>query len=255
MAGLDEATLVAFVDGELDPVAARDVARLLADDPEAQEKVRLLRRSASLVRAAFAGSEWQDVPPRVARLVARSRGLPTLLSRRRLGIAIAASVAGIAGVAGGIGILAPGPGSAAHLMDEVAEYHTAFAHESRGLDVLPASAAPKIESWFAGVLGRKLGIPDLSSFDMTFQGARLLFVRGRPVTQFLYAVPGNAHHPFGVCVTAWPNVDHAVTIARREGVDLAFWARHGFAYVLVGWTGAPEMGLIVAAVRPVLEAT
>ncbi|HUA77823.1 MAG TPA: hypothetical protein VMA86_09130 [Acetobacteraceae bacterium] len=259
---LDEGTLVAFVDGELDPAAARDVARLLAEDPVAQKKVELLRRSTALVHAAFAGPEWEEVPPRLARLVAGPpvRREPDPRGRRQFGMAVAASVAAIAGIAGGLGIhaiLAPEPSPAAHLMDEVAEYHTVFARESHGFDILPASAAPRIESWFADVLGRRISIPDLGSFGLAFRGARLLVVGGRPVTQFLYAARGSSarapRHPFGVCVTAWPDADQTLTTARRDGVGLALWARDGYAYVLVGWMKAAELDRIAEAIRPALE--
>ena len=38
MKELDDATLVAFVDGELEPTAMREVAALVARDPAAEEK-------------------------------------------------------------------------------------------------------------------------------------------------------------------------------------------------------------------------
>ncbi len=268
MAELDEGTLVAFVDGELDPAAAHDIARRLADDPAAQEKVRLLRRSAALLRAAFAGPEWEEVPPLLARLVSRQRG--ALAGRRQFGTAVAASLAACAlGLAGGLAarpIFAPRPGPAARLMGEVAEYHTVYAGDPHGLDIAPASAAPRIEAWFADVLGRKLGIPDLGSFGLAFRGARLLVVDGRPVTQFLYAVagappgarpgarPGALNHPLGICVTAWTGADRPLATGRRDGVGLALWAHGGYAYVLVGWMDAARLSRIAIAIRPALEA-
>ncbi len=227
--------MVAFVDGELDPTAARDVARLIAMDPAAQEKVRLLRRSAILVRAAFSGTEWEQVPPRLVGFIADPGARRKLRGRRQLGMAIAASAA-IAGLAGGFGVqsvLAPRPGPAMHLINEVAEYHTVFARYSRGLGIVPASAAPLIEAWFSDVLGRRLNIPDLRSFNLDFHGARLLVVDNRPVTQLLYAArsssSGMSRHLFGVCSTAWPDHDQPLTIARRDEVRLALWASDGYA--------------------------
>ncbi len=268
MAELDEGTLVAFVDGELDPAAAREVARRLAEDPAAQEKVWRLRRSASLVRAAFSQPGWERVPSRLSRLVA---GPPRALAgRRRFAAAVAATIAACAvGFAGGLGIraaLRPGassdPDPAARLMDEVAEYHTVFARESHGLGIVPARSAPLIETWFADVLGRKLAVPDLRAFGLAFRGARLLVVDGDPVPQFLYGVsnppPAAAspvhNHPFGICVTLWPDANRTLSIARRDGVTLALWAQGGYAYVLVGWMNAARLSRIAAAIRPALEA-
>jgi len=53
MSGIDDITLVAYVDGELDPATCAEVETLLADSEELREKVRGLRESTALVRAAF----------------------------------------------------------------------------------------------------------------------------------------------------------------------------------------------------------
>jgi len=278
VAELDEGTLVAFVDGELDAATAREVVRRITEDPELREKVRLLRGSALLIRAAFSGPAWEAVPPRLSQLVAQPRGRwparwlarrpargPTLwpqIGRRQYGMAIAASLAAcVAGIAGGLGIrdlLMPQPSPTAHLLDEVAEYHTVYARDSRGLQIVPASAAPRIETWFANLLGRKLSIPDLGVFGFAFRGARLLVVDGSPVAQFLYvrrdAPPGASRHPLGICVTAWPGDDEKLTTERRDGVDLALWAHSGFAYILVGWLHPAELSRIAIAIRATLEA-
>jgi anti-sigma factor RsiW len=272
---LDEGTLVAFVDGELDAATAREVVRRIAEDPEVREKVRLLRGSALLIRAAFSGPAWEEVPPRLSRLVAqpRARWLARgpaprpaqrpQIGRRQYGMAIAASLAAcVAGIAGGLGIrdfLTPEPSPTARLLDEVAEYHAVYARDSRGFEIVPASAAPRIKTWFADLLGRQLSIPDLAVFGFDFRGARLLVIDGSPVAQFLYvergAPPGASRHPLGVCVTAWPGDDEPLTTARRSGVDLALWTHGGFAYVLVGWLHPAELSQIAIAIRSTLETT
>jgi anti-sigma factor RsiW len=258
VAELEETTLVAFVDGELDAEAAREVVRRIAEDAEAREKVRLLRGSTLLIRAAFAGPAWEEVPPRLARLVASPRARWLRTGRRQFGTILAASLAAcVAGIAGGLGIrslLVPQPGPAARLLDEVAEYHTVYARDSHGLEIVPAGAAPRIESWFSNLFGRKLAIPDLSAFGFAFRGARLLVVDGSPVAQFLYAAPDAPRHPLGVCVTAWSGDDQPLTTARHDGVDLALWARSGYAYVLVGWLHPAELSRIAVAIRVTLEA-
>lgn len=62
---LDETTLVAYVDGELDAKTAREVEMALARDPRAQETVKALRESAAMVRAAFNDPLHQEVPSRL----------------------------------------------------------------------------------------------------------------------------------------------------------------------------------------------
>ena len=50
---IEDSRLMAFLDGELDSPATREVEALMAEDPELAAKVRELREADSLVRSAF----------------------------------------------------------------------------------------------------------------------------------------------------------------------------------------------------------
>lgn len=259
MTPLSETTLLAFVDGELDATTREEVAQRLAQDRAAADMVRALRSSAALVRAAFAEAGQQPVPADLVALVEGRRGRRWLAGRRQFVAALGASIAACAaGVAGGIAFERPWPGeeaAGARLIDEVAEYHTQLAGEASRLAIVPASKAATIETWFSGLLKRPMPIPDLAEFGFAFQGARILFVQKRPVAQLLYAAPGRAGLPLGVCVTAWPRPAVPLRTAERDGVALALWAGAGFAYVLVGWVRPALLKAIATALRPTLEET
>ncbi|MBV8168047.1 MAG: zf-HC2 domain-containing protein, partial [Alphaproteobacteria bacterium] len=62
MSELDENTLVAYVDGELDAASAREVERALEASPVARNTVAKLRAGAALVRAAFAEALHEPPP-------------------------------------------------------------------------------------------------------------------------------------------------------------------------------------------------
>lgn len=62
MMNLDESTLIAYVDGELDAETAREVEAKLGGDPEAQLFVERLRELASLSRVAFNDTLHEPVP-------------------------------------------------------------------------------------------------------------------------------------------------------------------------------------------------
>jgi len=62
MMNLDESTLIAYVDGELDSQTAREVEAKLSDDPEAQKFVERLRELAALSRVAFNDTLHEPVP-------------------------------------------------------------------------------------------------------------------------------------------------------------------------------------------------
>lgn len=69
MTKLDEETLMAYVDGELDPGRAAEIEALLAEDAEARATVRMFRDSAAVLRGAFDPILREPVPERLLRAV------------------------------------------------------------------------------------------------------------------------------------------------------------------------------------------
>lgn len=65
MTQLDEETLMAYVDGQLDPQRRAAVEAALADDPEAQATARMFRESAARARDAFDPILREPVPERL----------------------------------------------------------------------------------------------------------------------------------------------------------------------------------------------
>ena len=62
---LDANTLIAYVDGELDPATARRVEVMLDDDAEARAFVAGLRGTTALARVAYNDALYEDVPERL----------------------------------------------------------------------------------------------------------------------------------------------------------------------------------------------
>ena len=112
---LDDATLVAYVDGELDAKAVQEVEALLERAPEARAKVAAMRDSAALARAALNPVVHETLPDRLvssARLAATAWAVGASTAPRSslwdwlrgagAGFAVAASlVLMLAGVGGG----------------------------------------------------------------------------------------------------------------------------------------------------------
>src|SRR3954453_16941742 len=59
---IDDVTLTAYVDGELNPDQMKEVEKHLAGDARGRLKVRRMREISSLLHAACAESNFQDVP-------------------------------------------------------------------------------------------------------------------------------------------------------------------------------------------------
>lgn len=86
MAKLDEETLMAYVDCELDLARAAEVEAALAEDPEARAIVRMFRESAALMRGPFDEVLREPVPARLLAAVnapATGRISDIRLARRR----------------------------------------------------------------------------------------------------------------------------------------------------------------------------
>lgn len=109
MIRLDDETLLAYVDGELDSQRALQVRKLLENDQEARERVRIFRQSAMVLHGVFDAPLHEPVPDRL--LSAASGQQPADLKARRQhrndGIArrtvwaVAAMVLLLVGFAGG----------------------------------------------------------------------------------------------------------------------------------------------------------
>ena len=112
MTDIDEAMLIAWVDGELDEVTRRRVDRAVADDPALAERLALHRRLRERVAGHYAPIEAEAVPPAMATLLRDSAKVvpfarPAAPRWRNWGMvgAIAASL--VLGL--GIGHLSSGP--------------------------------------------------------------------------------------------------------------------------------------------------
>lgn len=113
MTGIDEAMLIAWVDGELDEVTRRRVERAVAEDPALAERLEMHRRLRDRLSGHYAPIEAEPVPPAMRALLEESAKVvplvrPAMPRWRQWGIsgAIAASLVlglGIGHFSGGRG--------------------------------------------------------------------------------------------------------------------------------------------------------
>ena len=111
---IDEETLLAFLDGELDPEEAREVEAAIASDPALAERARAHAELRDLVASAYAPLAEEPVPERLLRAVqggaaevadldaARARRRPTRALAPGAAWAMAASL--VIGLAAGVGL-------------------------------------------------------------------------------------------------------------------------------------------------------
>jgi len=268
----DEA-LVAYLDGELDADERRQVDAWLDTDPAVRDRLMALAQAGELVRDAYADIVNEPIPPRLiaaARGAAKAgqtapqeaeilvlkrpgRGAIPLPDRRwRIGLAAAAGLFGVifggAGTYFGMGMFNPvGPAAEVRLaaaaanavwLDNAAGYYkmTVNAGDTMLIDV-PASNDPQQAlQKISQSLPQQVRLPDLKPWGLTFRGARLVVVEGRPAAQLVFGTDNKAIGLLTLVIGASKQPDIAPTFDRRQDVNLLYWRHNGRAYALAGQT-------------------
>lgn len=246
MTGLDNSTLVAYVDGELDAEQARAVKATLTGDPEARSRVEIFHETAALLRAAFEEPAGEPVSPNLLRAAKK----PEVVRRRwRVALPLAASLAALAiGLGGGYmtGVYRTQAqievAAAGQWQGEAAEYFRLYAQNDRHLIELPAGRIEAIEAKLSHFVNKKLTVPDLSSRGLKFRGARLFAIDGDPAVTdgaqaaalLVYDLPNGK--PLALCIAPFASETGEYPVAGRSGdMNLFSWYQSGQGYVLMGW--------------------
>jgi anti-sigma factor RsiW len=263
----DEA-LVAYLDDELDSTERRHVEAWLDADPAVRDRLAALAQATELARSAYADIVNEPVPERLiaaARgetlaagqqeaeiLVLRPNKAAALVRDRRwqIGLAAAAGMFGIlfggAGTYFGMGVLnRANPEAEQKLaaatasniwLDNAAGYYKLVvnAGESMLVDVPASNDTREALQKISQNLPQQVRFPDLKPWGLTFRGARLVVVEGRPAAQLVYITDNKAIGPLTLVIGASKQPDIAPTISRRQDLNLLYWRHAGRAYALVG---------------------
>jgi anti-sigma factor RsiW len=266
-------TLVAYLDGELDSAERRHVEAWIEADPSVRDRLAALVQSASLVRSAYAEIVSEPVPER---LIAAARGdtggaaAPpheaeilvlqrparaaggAAIRRWSIGLAAAAGLFGLVLGGGGsyiaTGILNPANPAAEHRLaaaaanngwlDNAAGYYKLIvnAGDTMLIDVPATSDTSEALQKISQSLPQQVRLPDLKPWGLTFRGARLVVVEGRPAAQLVYVTDNKAIGPLTLVIGASKQPDVAPAFDRRQDVNLMYWRHQGRAYALAGQT-------------------
>jgi anti-sigma factor RsiW len=133
---------------------------------------------------------------------------------------------------GGAMWLGRAPSERAELLEEAAEYHEIYSHETTYLVEVPASKADQLTAWLGERLDREIKVPDLADAGLHFAGGRMLVVNNRPVAELMYIREKGL--PIAICVTridgkAWP-----MEVEHHDALRIASWAKDGYAYLVIG---------------------
>ncbi len=245
--------LSAYLDGELDPADALAVETRLADDPAAQAELDALMDADAAALEQFDAQLNDPVPFALAQQIKNtplSAPAPAPVRRPVWG-AIAASLVifGLGGVGGYVvkdqttpTVLAGG------WLSDIADYHAIYASQGRHLVEVGADESDHIETWLGDTVGANFTIPDLSAFDLTFEGGRLVVANGKPVAQLMYRDPAGTVIALCLISSDQPAGDAPSFKSQTiNGFDFVSWRGADAAYVVIGPDGQPNLDDIAAA--------
>lgn len=253
---LNEATLLAYVDGNLSKERAEAVEAALAHDPEAQAIVDELRQcSPETVRKAF-DLKFAQAPPSDLAQTIRQRHASLGRSSRRFGVIglLAVSIVFFCLGFGG-GFLSgsayrrhdTSPATLELWVADMARYQKLYTRDT----VLSQSTSARDTRAFEANLTEHLGlawpVPDLSSLGLTFKlGQMLATDDGRSIVQLIY-LPEEGP-PIAICVTPSDEADHDLASGDAEGLNFVHWTSKSYSFAIMGKAPTPYLSEIASSV-------
>jgi anti-sigma factor RsiW len=264
-------SLVAYLDGELEPVDRYEIEAWLDSDPASRCQLAALAESAHMLRLAFdevvrepvpdrliAAARGETAPPREDAQIAqilpmRSRVSRPLAASRRwwIGVPVAASLFGLlvgssaayfaATKLASDSLASKQPALEAAAannawLDNAAGYFKLFvsAGDNPPVDV-PATGDPREAlQKISQSLPHEVRLPDLKPWGLNYRGARLVVEEGRAAAELVYTTDNKAIGPLTLIIGSSKQPDIPPTFDHRQDVNLLFWRHQGRAYALVG---------------------
>jgi anti-sigma factor RsiW len=231
---VDDAALLAFVDGELDPASREKVEAVLAHSPELRAQVAALSASCLPYRTAFERQALPELPlalaQRVNSLVSVSQASSAPAHPRRhwlgMGAAMAASFAAGAWLPWRLW----SDSSESGWVEAVANYQALYVRETVDQNADSPARLASLLSGFDSEQQRALFVPDLRAADLSFKRVQRLGYVGSPLIQMVYLPPSGK--PVALCALPMKRADAAVQARAIDGMSVASWQRHGLAFVL-----------------------
>ena len=243
--------LSAYLDGELDNAAMAEVEARLASDPAMQAELDALMEADATAQAQFESGLNVPVPIALAQKVKALPMAEKPAAARPIWATLAASIVVFA--LGGVGGYVykdqtTSPVQTAGWLAAIADYHAVYAAQGRHLVEVDASESDHIETWLGETVGADFSIPDLTAYDLTFEGGRLVVANGRPVAQLMYRQPDGTVIALCLQSSNRPDSDPGAFQSQTiKGFDFVSWTNGEADYVVIGPQGLPDLPQIATA--------
>ena len=241
--------LHAFADGELEPDDRKGIEKFLSENAEAQKTLTVINDQKAALHKAFDSTLHEPVP---ASLMAAANGRP---SRWALPYLIAACVAGLLVIGGGIGWFAgqnDGQVLTASLAQRALVAHETFASEVRHPVEVAASEQDHLQAWLSKRVGSDFKIPDLQKDGYTLLGGRLLAETETPAGQLMYEAANKQR--VTIYFTANSNGKQTdLKLEQKDKLITCYWRDAKLAMAVTGDMSAGAMTVLGSSIFAQVE--
>ncbi len=244
---ISDATLHAFLDGQLDNDTERRVLAYLEANPGALERFQRHADQKHLLADDFEALAGETVDPETEALAARLSDRLERADRRQrhrrwlAGVAVA-SLLLIVGWVGHVSFEALRAAGLPAFVADAAQDHLLFVHSTRPVEI-EASEQSLLEQVSSDHLGEAVDVPSLAAHGYDLIGGRLLGAQEGPFVQFLY--DDGADHPMTLYLARQTaSIDDGVHLAVVDGLQAAYWRTKSLIYALIGDVAPNELRAI-----------
>jgi len=231
--------LHAYFDNELDPIAAAEFERHLAQCAECTQGLEALKS----LRSAFnAGQLYQKTPKRLRkRIRAEMKSARTLsvmpASIPKSWLALAAALILLALTAWQVVIVRRSSMKEAVLAAEIVDAHLRSLQPGHLTDMV-STDQHTVKPWFDGKLDFSPPVKDFAEQGFSLQGGRLDVVQGRTIAAVVYA-----RRKHFVNVFIWPSSEKEADprSGSRQGYQWIDWRKGGMEFCAVADTAAADL--------------
>jgi len=249
---VDQTSLHAFVDGELDETARAEVEAWLAGHPEDAARVGAYRGQNAGLHGLFDAVLDEPVPERLRHAaIARPARAPWPAWARIAAAVVLLFAGGLSGW-GLRDFQAGNDGVAKSFVEHAVGAHLVYASEVRHPVEVAADEEAHLVAWLSKRLGQPLRAPSLLAAGYRLVGGRLLPEDGRPAAQLMYE--NTAGNRLTVYVRAGrKGSDTAFRFVSEHGVSAFYWIDLPFSCALVGPVPREDLLPIARAVYEQLD--
>lgn len=254
---LTQADLHAYLDGELTDARRAEVEALLADEPEAKERVRAFEAQNRALRELYEPVLAEPIPKELLAAAAlpprRSTWLPRWSLQR---VAAMVAVAAVGSMIGWIAHDRYPPATMARngsLPHQAAVAHAVFTPDVRRPVEIKAEQEDQLVTWLSKRLGTPVRAPKLGALGYELIGGRLLPGSAGPVAQFMYQDASGQRLTLYVSTERNDNRDTAFRFASEGAINIFYWIDGPYGYALSASIAKDELARIATSVYDQLD--